>query len=116
MDIKEFVKTVLVQVMVGAADAERTLGDQGLFNFHPSRNGHLDGTSVDFDIAVQVDSKQNIKGDMNAGGNIKVLGLSVAGGGKIEASDTSLNSTISRIQFSIGVDRNRIVGTIQEPR
>ena len=91
MDLKEFVKSVLMDV-VNAVEETRK---------ESSRDMHLDSgkeqRTVEFDIAVTVEDITEGKG--KAG--IKVFQL-IEGGGEI--SKEAKNSSVSRIKFGVYVD------------
>lgn len=91
MELKEFVKSVLVDV-VNAVEETRK---------ESSRDMHLDSgkeqRTVEFDIAVTV---EDITGGKGKAG-IKVFQL-IEGGGEI--SKEAKNSSVSRIKFGVYVD------------
>ena len=91
MDLKEFIKNVLIDLNAGVDDARRAT----------SRNISFSATTekrtVEFDIAVtveEIDAKSGKAG-------VRVLQL-VEGGGEI--SKTAKNSTVSRISFGLHID------------
>lgn len=92
MELKEFVKSVLIDVVDAVEEVRR----------ESSRDMHLDsakeGRTVDFDIAVTVED--TTAGSGKAG--IKVFQL-IEGGGEI--SKAAKNATVSRIKFGVHVDR-----------
>lgn len=91
MELKEFVKKVLVDVVEAVEEARST----------SSRDMHLFGNSnartIEFDVAVTVEKSSEASG--KAG--IKVLEL-IEGGGNL--SKKSIDTTVSRIQFGVYVD------------
>lgn len=109
MDIKDFIKESLVQIVEGITEANEALKDKG--TYIPSRmivgegvlttldketNTTRNFMRVDFDLAVTVTQSDIIK----AGG-----GLSIASLGKLGATseDTSKNEEISRIKYTIPI-------------
>jgi hypothetical protein len=92
MQLKEFVKNALKDVVEAV---EEVKGES-------SRDMHLDGSkdqrTVEFDIAVTVED--TVSGTGKAG--IRVFSVLEGGG---EASKELRNSTVSRIQFGVHVDR-----------
>lgn len=89
MEIKEFVKQVLID-LDGAVEEARE-GTKRDVHFSPSK-------PVEFDIAVTVNS-QNAKG-----GDAKVNIFEVVRVGG-EASTTRSDETVTRIKFSVGIDK-----------
>lgn len=91
MELKEFVKSVLKEVVDAVEETRK----------ESSRDMHLspgkDQKSVEFDIAVTVEDSTS--GSGRAG--IKVFQL-IEGGGEI--SKEAKNSSVSRISFSVYVD------------
>jgi uncharacterized protein YbaR (Trm112 family) len=107
MDLDEFVKSVLVNVLTGIKEAQEADG-VGAFvvpggdggheypkNARVSNSARLKSTIIDFDVAVTVES-----GDKAAGGG----GLKIAGfGAKLEGEVTSKDTKVSRIQFGVPI-------------
>lgn len=91
MELKEFVKTVLSDLVTAVDQAsEESVRTIGLSSTQETR-------TVEFDIAVTVEDMTNAKGK----GGIKVLQFIDVSGG-IEGS--TKNSTVSRIQFGVSVN------------
>ena len=105
MDIKEFVRNTIVQVVEGVNSASLELKESGskvllgsqvargvgvVFN---SNGEHIN--SLDFDIAVVAVEKDSISG----GAGLKIAGVNLGGSTKNELS----NQSISRIQFSVPI-------------
>ncbi len=92
MEIKEFVKSVLKDVVDAVEETRK----------ESSRDMHLDSAkdsrTVDFDIAVTVEDSTSGAG--KAG--IRVFQL-IEGGGEI--SREAKNSSISRVKFGVHIDR-----------
>lgn len=92
MELKEFVKSILKDVTEAVEESRGTL----------ARDMYLDSSkdqrTVEFDIAVTVEDAT--AGTGKAG--IKVFQL-IEGGG--EVSRESKNSSVSRIQFGVHIDR-----------
>jgi hypothetical protein len=106
MDLDEFIKEVLVEVVSGIRDAQQAEG--GAFIVPCSDGGHeyanharfsssgrLKSTIVDFDIALTVEDSAKAEG----GGGLKVWGIGANVAGERSPKDT----TVSRIQFSIPI-------------
>ncbi len=106
MDLKEFTKETLVQIVQGVNEAndylaefdayvtrdiyKSTTGDRYL-----DRNGHYThAVNIDFDVAVTATESNETKG----GGGIKVVQLFHAG---MESSKNNENQSISRVKYSI---------------
>jgi hypothetical protein len=100
MELEEFVKSSLIQIMKGVKSAQTEWKDQmkggGVIN--PSW-GDADLKSrvqdVKFDVAVTA----GIKNEAGIGGGIKVLALDFSGKG----AHVSESSTVSRISFSVPI-------------
>ena len=91
MELKEFVKNVLIEIDEAISEARnRTNRD---ISFSSGKDGKR---TVEFDIAVTVES-ENEKG---GGGGIKIFSADV--GGKVSAINK--NSTVSRIYFGVDID------------
>lgn len=107
MDLKEFTKETLTQIIEGVKEANTHIESSGAFV--PSSNlssigGELmysnkDGydhhvINVDFDVAISVsESKEN-----NKGGSLKILDMASVGGEKNKSYE---NTSSSRIKYSI---------------
>jgi hypothetical protein len=94
MEIKEYVKTVLKEVITGLEESEQELG----------REMHLsvpqDNKSVEFDIATTVENSLGKQGNLK--GAVKVLGFGVDSAGEMKAE--SKDSSTSRIKFGVYVN------------
>ena len=91
MNIKEFVKDVLVNVNQ-AVDEARSETKRDI-----SFTDTKDQRTVEFDIAVSVEET----GSKNSKAGIKVLQFAEAGGG---LSKENKNATVSRIKFGVHID------------
>jgi len=91
MDLKEFIKSVLVDINAGVDEARVLTSREIMFT------NSKDKRTVEFDIAVTVEETDAKSG--KAG--VRVLQL-VEGGGEI--SKSAKNSTISRISFGLNID------------
>jgi hypothetical protein len=97
MDLKEFTKQALVQIVEGTKEADAIIKES---NAHI----HLEcedftGTSypltnVDFDVAITATETEGA----NGGGGIKVMGVFNAGG---EIKSRTENQTVSRVKYTI---------------
>lgn len=109
MDIREFVSTVLQEIVSGVQDAQTEIQGDGEINPHiwmaerdnaskqrilESNNGkwiHM----VEFDVAVTVADSTNTKG---------VVGLVVGSIGLgSQGQSTNQNSTVSRVKFEVPI-------------
>jgi len=117
MNLDEFVKEVLSQIVSGIRHAQSVEG--GAYIVPASDGGHeyakhsrvssnarYKSTIVDFDIALTVEDSSKGVG----GGSLKVFSF----GAKAEGEVTSKDTTVSRIQFAIPImlptserDRNK---------
>jgi hypothetical protein len=91
MELKEFVKDVLIQLDQAVDEARASMSRD--VSFVGTENQRV----VEFDIAVTVESAAEKTG----GGGIKVLEL-IKAEGKI--SSENKNSSVSRIKFGIRID------------
>ena len=106
MNLDEFIKEVLTQVVSGIRSAQAAeggafivpSGDGGHdYATHPrvSSSARLKSTIVDFDIALTVEDSNKGSG----GGGLKVFGIRANVQGELSSKDT----TVSRIQFAVPV-------------
>ena len=92
MELKEFVKQVLVDLTKAVEEGRKETG-RGMY-----LTGSKDSNrSVEFDIAVTVHDTEGAKGS----GGIKVFQM-IEGGG--EMTKETINSTVSRVKFGISVN------------
>lgn len=103
MDLKEFTKETLVQIVQGVEEANSELVEKhALVTSHAVKNGnnifmdedYVNAIEVEFDVAVTVTETGGTKG----GGGIKVA--QVLHGG-VETSKSSENQSISRVRFAL---------------
>jgi len=106
MDLKEFTKETLVQIVQGVNEANEQLADNNAYitrgiqksttgDSYIDRSGHYThAVNVDFDVAVTATEIDGTKG----GGGIKVAQILHGG---IETSKSTENQSISRIKYSI---------------
>lgn len=105
MNLDEFVKTALVNILSGVRAAQDTDGI-GAFIVPSGIGGHayanhprvlnaarLTSTIVDFDIAGTVEEGSSVAG----GGGLKIAVI----GAKLEGHTSSKDTSVSRIQFAI---------------
>lgn len=120
MELKEFVKRSLVEVMQGVSEANAELGasmdlnDQILlFYRHESLS---DNPQIDFDIAVTAEDTSKVSGNIKGSVGIKVAELVNLAGidGSSEGYSTSVNSSISRIKFSIYINKSITLAKIKQ--
>ncbi|WP_155829197.1 hypothetical protein [Halomonas huangheensis] len=107
MELDEFVKSVLVNVLLGvkkAQDAEGVGafvvpswdgGHQYPKNSRVSSGARLKSTIIDFDVAVTVESSDRTSG----GGGLKIAGI----GADLKGEATSKDTKVSRIQFGVPI-------------
>jgi len=106
MDLKEFIKSAMVDIVTGVEDAKTELGNQQNHICPPMGPAYADKFSIalngfnglyyqqiEFDIAVTAENKS----DNGAKAGIKVLGLEA----NLGSGMTSNNSTLSRIKFHV---------------
>ena len=106
MNLDEFVKEVLSQIISGIRGAQEVeggafvvpKGDGGHdYAIHPrvSSSARIKSTIVDFDIALTVEDTSKGSG----GGGLKVFGIGANVQGELSSKDT----TVSRIQFAVPI-------------
>lgn len=107
MELDEFIKTVLVQVLSGvrAAQNDKAVGafvvsgkDGGHElpkNSRVSSSSQLKSTIIDFDVAISVETNDKVSGS----GGLKVMGIGANLGGEVSSKDTR----VSRIQFGVPI-------------
>jgi len=106
MNLDEFVKEVLIEIISGIRGAQDVKG--GAFIVPSGDGGHeyakhsrvsssarLKSTIVDFDIALTAEDSSKTAG----GGGLKVVGI----GANIQGESSSKDTTVSRIQFAIPI-------------
>ena len=104
MDLRDFVKEVLTQIVDGVRDAQQPnggafvvpAGDGGhKYAEHPrfASSARLKSTIVDFDVAITAEEAD--KAGAKAG--VKVFSVQFGAEGEI----TSKNSKVSRVQFAV---------------
>jgi hypothetical protein len=100
MELKDFIKETLLSTLQGVHEAqEEFAGRPSKGSINPTWNSedlwHQHTQNIEFDIAVTATKSTAGK----AGGGIKVM--SIGAGASIE--DTTQNSSVSRIKFTIPV-------------
>lgn len=106
MDLKEFTRQTLVQIVEGAAEANEALGkhnafipDTNMYNknecYYAVDNDNIQRKviSVDFDVAITATESEGV----NGGAGLKVAMLNIGGG----AESKTENQTISRIKYTL---------------
>lgn len=101
MDLKEFTKQTLMQIVEGAAEANAELSNGAYIPYHVPNNSkgryiYDDGANVvdvDFDVAITVTESEGV----NGGGGLKVAILNIGAGIESKAE----NQTISRIKYTL---------------
>lgn len=101
MDLKEFTKQTLVQIVEGAAAANAELNNGAYIPYEAPQNTkrfiYEDGANiidVDFDVAITATECEGT----NGGASLKVASFLNMGGG---AESKTENQTISRIKYTI---------------
>ena len=106
MDLKEFTKETLVQIVQGVNEANIELKEHNAYitrdiqksttgDSYVDRSGpYTHAVNIDFDVAVTATEVNDTKG----GGGIKVVQLFQAG---METSKSIENQSVSRIKYSI---------------
>ncbi|WP_416139925.1 hypothetical protein ACM26W_05985 [Halomonas sp. HK25] len=107
MELDEFVKSVLVNVLSGVKKAQNSEG-VGAFvvpsgdgghdypkNSRVSSSARLKSTIIDFDVAVTVESSDTTSG----GGGLKIAEI----GADLKGEATSKDTKVSRIQFGVPI-------------
>jgi len=98
VELKEFIKATLTEIMDGVLDAQSgwtASGKKGGIAVVADQIRKSDFQDVSFDVAVTAENKTNEK----AGGGIKVWGVGLSG----EISGVKGSSSVSRIQFKVPV-------------
>lgn len=98
MDLRDFIKTSIVDILGGIEDAAKEFGENtpNLGGVNPLRQKDVFKTEkIAFDIAVSAGSEQKSGG--KAGLKIYVVEAGVDG------QDTQSESTVSRLQFAVPV-------------
>ncbi len=104
MQLREFIKEVLTQIVDGVRDAQEPNGgafvvpggDGGhKYAAHPrfAASARLKSTIVDFDVAVTAEDM----GKVGGGAGIKVMSIQFGASGETTSKDT----TVSRVQFAV---------------
>ncbi|QWF70570.1 hypothetical protein KEF85_14765 [Methylomonas paludis] len=104
MQLREFIKETLTQIVDGVRDAQEPnggafivpAGDGGhKYADHPrfSASARLKSTIVDFDVAITAEDSDKVEGS----GGIRVLSIQFGAKGEAASKDT----TVSRIQFAV---------------
>lgn len=105
MDLKEFTKQTLLQIVEGAHEANNALASSSarvlieaprhakkyIYN---SSDVAINVIDVDFDVAITATETEGA----NGGGGIKVMGVFNAGG---EIESRTENQTVSRVKYTI---------------
>lgn len=107
MEINEFVKSVLSQVVSGIREAQELEGvgpfivPSGIGGHHYATHprvaikANLSSTIIDFDIAVTAEASKGKSG----GGGLSVAGI----GAKVEGESSTKDTRVSRIQFAVPI-------------
>lgn len=104
MQLREFIKEVLTQIVDGVRDAQEQNGGafvvpagDGSHKYaeHPrfAASARLKSTIVDFDVAITAEEADKVGG----GAGVKVFSFQFGANGEMSSRDT----TVSRIQFAV---------------
>lgn len=104
MQLREFVKEVLTQIVDGVRDAQQLnggafvvpAGDSGhKYADHPrfASSARLKSAIVDFDVAIMAEEADRT----GASGGVKVFSVQFGAHGEVSSKDT----TVSRVQFAV---------------
>ena len=99
MDLKEFTKQTLVQIVEGAKEANSIIKDLDAQVHTYNDNGYVKSypiTTVDFDVAITATESEGA----NGGAGLRVASLMNLGGG-IESKTE--NQTVSRIKYTLSI-------------
>ena len=88
MDLKDFIATTLISIKEGVAEANKKTGNAYKIN--------SEAKVVNFDIAVEVSNE----GKTGVGGGLKIHVVEA----RIGKDNTTKESNISRINFTVGVN------------
>ena len=103
MDLKEFTKQTLIQIVEGVNDANVALQDSGAYITNESLSNSkgpclfykkLNVIEVDFDVAITATESEG----SNGGASLKVASFINVGGGVDTKTE---NQTISRIKYTL---------------
>lgn len=107
MELKDFVKETIVQIVKGIDEANATLSERNAFvassNFQTNKDikyaTDKEGrchyvTDLDFDVAINAQKSKALEG----GGGIEILSVLKLGG---KSSNENLNSSTNRIKFTL---------------
>ncbi len=103
MDLKEFTKQTLIQIVEGAKEANSAISEHNAQIHTYNDNGYAKSfpiTKVDFDVAITTTESEGTNG--SAG--LKVVSI-VNLGGNVESKIE--NQTVSRVKYSLSI----ILGT-----
>lgn len=104
MQLREFIKQVMTQIVDGVRDAQEQnggafvvpAGDGGhKYADHPrfAASARLKSTIVDFDVAITAEDADKVEG----GAGVKVFSIQFGAKGEASTKDT----TVSRVQFAV---------------
>ena len=109
MDIKDFIKESLLQIVEGIAETNEALKDKGAYiptrmvvgegvwvTLDKETNTTRHFMRVDFDLAVTVTQSDKLK----AGGGLSIASVFNAG---VSSEDASKNEEISRIKYTLPI-------------
>lgn len=98
MDLKEFTKQTLIQIVEGTKEADKQIAEYGA-HIHTQTNNGVYGisykvTDVEFDVAITTTESEEV----NGGAGLKVASFVNIGG---ESESKTENQTISRIKYTL---------------
>lgn len=92
MNIEEFVRDSLVQIVKGVQQAQEAVGDSARINPRFGSHNQIKWSDVSFDIAVTATESSEVSGSVRVLGPVK---FGVGGG------TTAADSNVSRLQFTV---------------
>lgn len=120
MNVKDFVRKSLQQIVAGVQEAQQNVAATGatinpgvntgtrtnmeILRAGSSRLFDLDNFpigSVSFDLAVTVEDGSRSEGSANGEAGIRVMGLAFGVGASTTDSDESKRSSVSRLKFNV---------------
>lgn len=112
MELKDFIKTVLIDLITGIDEAKNEIDQEGSLICPPIGHAYIEKFNlqmdamgrhyqkVEFDVAVTAEEKTTINGKIEGkAGLIKVLSMSA----DVDSGIITNNSTISRIKFHVPI-------------
>lgn len=117
MELKEFIKTALIDLVMGVEEARDNLSKAGCrsticpivapidvetLKIAMDLNGNYH-QNVEFDIAVTVTDGTSSEADINGKIGIAVMGINAGVGSDIVENTSTTNASVSRIKFHVPI-------------